>query len=208
MNGKDNKIISISDLPIEGQKNSGDISNTDIFIKTQQGFIDHKKSSIYFQKSFSNLIPFSERKELIELRSKPSTSLNFSPLLSSINLKLYNDNSFPIIFKLKTTHPDMIASQPARGWIQANSFIECHLTSIAMNYQMLLFVQYAQISNEYDDYITQWKKLKSDRINIKKLQCNFQNQQRISNKETLLKPVLFIFATVTLLTTLIYLRNK
>lgn len=144
-----------------------------------------------------------KNEKLIELRTKPSKILIFSRSFDSINLKLYNDNSFPIIFKLKTTQPDIFASQPARGFIQSNSFIECNLTPIDIKYNILLVIQYAQILNEYDDYLTQWKYLKSENIFIKKFQCNFQDKKQI-----LFKPILFTFATITLLTTWIYFRNK
>jgi hypothetical protein len=144
----------------------------------------------------------------LKLRTKPSKSLIFSSSLNSINLKLYNDNSFPIIFKLKTTQPDILASQPARGFIEANSFIECHLTPIEMNYQIVLVIQYARILNESDDYLTQWKMLKSENIFIKKYPCIFHEKSQLSNKQTLIKPILFTFATLTLLTTLIYFRKK
>jgi hypothetical protein len=141
---------------------------------------------------------------LIELRTKPSQSLIFSSSLNSINLILYNDNSFPIMFKLKTTQPNILASQPARGFIQANSFIECHLTLIELKYRFILVIQYAQILNQSDDYLTQWKNLKSENIFIKQYSCNFH----LSNKQTLIKPILFLFTTITLLTTFIYFRNK
>jgi len=146
--------------------------------------------------------------KLIELRTKPSKSLIFSPSFDSINLKLYNDNSFPIIFKLKTTQPSILASQPARGFIQAHSFIECHLTPIEIKYDILLVIQYAQIFNEYDDYLTQWKNLKSENIFLKKCECIFQEKNPFYHKQTLFKPILFTFATITLLTTWIYFRNK
>ncbi|CAF4398483.1 unnamed protein product [Rotaria sp. Silwood2] len=208
MNWKDEKTISVYDLSNQENKNSGDISNKNIFIETQQDSIKHKTSNIYHQKIFSNFLCLSQQDKLIELRTKPSRYLNFSQSYNTINLKLYNDNCFPIIFKLKTTQPDIIASQPARGFIQANSFIECHLTSIELNYQILLVIQYAQILNEYDDYITQWKNLKSDKIHIKKFQCIFENEKQIYGKKKLFKPILITFATITLLTTFIYLRNK
>ncbi|CAF0923680.1 unnamed protein product [Rotaria sordida] len=198
MNWKDKKTLSVYDLSNEENKNSGD---KNILIETQQS----KTSNIYYEKSYCSL---SEQEKLIELRTKPSKCLKFSESFNKINLKFYNDNSFPIIFKLKTTQPDIIASQPARGFIQANSFIECDLTSIKINYKILLVVQYAQILNQYDDYITQWKNLKSNQIYIKKFQCIFENKKQIYTKKTLFKPILFTFATITLLTTFIYLRNK
>ncbi|CAF4758184.1 unnamed protein product [Rotaria sp. Silwood1] len=209
MNWKDEKTISVYDLFNQENKNSGDIVNKNIFIETQQDSITHKTLNIYHQKPFNNLTFFSQQEKLIELRTKPSKFLNFSQTSNLINLKLYNDNSFPIIFKLKTTQPDIIASQPARGFIQANSYIECHLTSIEINYRILLVIQYAQILNQYDDYITQWKNLKSEKIHIKKFQCIFENNKQIYEKKSLLlKPILFTFATITLLTTFIYLRNN
>jgi hypothetical protein len=159
------------------------------------------------EKTISSYDLFNHDK-LIELRTKPSKSLIFSSSLNSINFKLYNDNSFPIIFKLKTTQPDILASQPARGFIPANSFIECHLTPIEMKYRILLVIQYAQILNEYDDYLTQWKHLKSENILIKKFQCIFQEKNLICKKQTFVKPILLTFATITLLTTFIYFKNK
>ncbi|CAF1154768.1 unnamed protein product [Adineta steineri] len=183
MNWQDEKTTSVYDLSNQENKNSGDT------------LINYKKSNINCEK-------------FIELRSKPSKSLSFSPSFNSIHLKLYNNNTFPIIFKLKTTQPDIIASQPARGFIQANSFIECHLTPIEIKYDILLVVQYAQILSQYDDYIIQWKNLKSDEIHIKKFQCTFEDKKQIFKKQTLLKPILFTFATITLLTTFVYLRNK
>lgn len=142
-------------------------------------------------------------KNLIELRTKPSKSLIFSPTLNSINLKLYNDNSFPIIFKLKTTQPNILSSQPSRGFIQSHSFIECHLTLIEIKYHLILVIQYAELLNEYDDYLIQWKNLPSEKIFVKKFQCIFQEKKSI-----LIKPVLLTFATITFLTTWIYFRNK
>ena len=142
-------------------------------------------------------------KNLIELRTKPSKTLIFSPSSPSISFKLYNDNPFPIIFKLKTTQPDIITSQPSRGFIQENSFIECHLTPIKLKYRIFLIVQYAQIINSSDNYLTQWKNLKSNDIYIKNYSCIFEDK-----KEKLFKPILFTFATITLLTSFIYLRYK
>jgi len=192
MNWKDEKTISVYDLTNQEIPNSGDSS------------IKYKNSNINRHDDFKS----SQHEKLIQLRTKPSKSLNFSQSFNSIHLKLYNDNSFPILFKLKTTQPDILASQPARGFIQANSFIECHLTPIEIKYHILLVVQYAQILNQYDDYITQWKNLKSENIYIKKFQCSFQDEKQIYRKQTLFKPILFTFATITLLTTFIYFRNK
>ena len=172
-----------------------------LFQETSQDEIKDIKSNI-------DELNLSQYENLIELRTKPSESLIFSKSFNSINLKLYNDNSFPIIFKLKTTQPDIIASQPARGFIQPNSFIECHLTSIEIEYRILLVIQYAQIINFYDDFIIQWKNLKSEKIHLKKFQCTFHDKNEIYRKQTLIKPILFTFATITLLTTFIYLKNK
>jgi len=144
-----------------------------------------------------------KNEKLIELRTKPSKSLIFSQSFQSINFKLYNDNPFPIIFKLKTTQPNILASQPARGFIQEYSSIECHITPIEIKYNIFLVIQYAQILNEYDDYLIQWKNLKSENIFIKKFQCIFKEK-----KQNLFKPILFTFVTITFLTTWIYFRNK
>jgi hypothetical protein len=184
MNWKDEKTTSIYDLSNQASRNSGDVSTKNIFIETEK------------------------HQNLTELRTKPSKTLIFSPSFNSIRLKLYNDNSFPIIFKLKTTQPDIIASQPARGFIQANSFIECNLTPIEFKYRILLVVQYAQILNSSDDYLTQWKYLKSDYISTKKFQCIFEDKKLICKKQRLFKPILFTFATITLLSSFIYFRNK
>lgn len=144
-----------------------------------------------------------KEKNLIELRTKPSESLLFSTSYKSINLILYNDNSFPIIFKLKTTQPNILSSQPARGYIQSHSFIECHITAVEIKYHLILVIQYAEFLNEFDDYLIQWKNLKSEKIFVKKLHCIFQEKKSI-----LIKPIIFTFATITFLTTWIYFRYK
>ncbi|CAF3172032.1 unnamed protein product [Rotaria socialis] len=209
---KDEKTISTDDLSNQENKHFGDTSSDSISLDTHQNPAQQKQSAIYDQKRFDNFNCLSQHEELIELRTKPSQSLKFSQSSNSINLKLYNDNSFPIIFKLKTTEPDIIASQPARGFIQANSFIECRLTSIETDYRILFVVQYTRILNQYDDYITQWKNLKSENIYIKNFHCNFQfnfqHETQIDSKQKFLKPILFTFATITLLTAFIYFRNK
>jgi hypothetical protein len=191
MNWKDEKTISVYDLGII------DISDP-----------ENKKPTHNHQKPFMNLNSSSENKHFIELRTKPSKSLIFSPSLNCISLKLFNDNSYPILFKLKTTEPEIISSQPARGFIQSNSFVECHLTPINIKYRIILVVQYSQILNEYDDYLTQWKNLKSENIHIKKCQCIFEDNKQINKEQSLFKPILFTFATITLLTTFIYLKTK
>ena len=181
-------------------KDDQTISIYDLFKDEQQKF------SLESQKDFNN--DRINNQKLIELRTKPSKSLVFSSSLNSMNLKLFNDNSFPIIFKLKTTQPDILASQPARGFIPRNSFLECHLTPIENKHRIFLVIQYAQIVNEYDDYLTQWKNLRSENIFIKKYQCLFTLKTEQCQRTTFVKPILFTFATMTLLTTLIYWRNK
>lgn len=142
-----------------------------------------------------------KNENLIELRTKPSQSLIFSRL-NSINLRIYNDNPFPILFKLKTTQPNIISSQPARGFLSSRSYIDCHLTPIEIKYGIILIIQYAQILNEYDDYSVQWKNLKSNQIFSKKIFCHFQEKQT-----NIFKPILLTFASLTLLTTWFYLRK-
>lgn len=143
---------------------------------------------------------------LIELRTKPSSLLVFSSL-NPIALEMFNDNSFPIIFKLKTTEPDILIAQPARGFIPSHSSIHCLLTPLqSKSPSISLVIQYAEIVHPSTDYFHQWKRLKSEKILLKKFQCFFD--QSSSGKGTLIKPMLMTFATITLLTTLIYWRNK
>ena len=141
----------------------------------------------------------------IELRTKPSSLLLFSSL-NPIELQIFNDNSFPIIFKLKTTEPDILISQPARGFIPSQSSLQCLLTPLQNKSPISLVIQYAQIVHPSTDYFNQWKRLKSEKIFLKKFQCFFDRSS--SGKGTLIKPMLMTFATITLLTTLIYWRNK
>ncbi|CAF1646202.1 unnamed protein product [Adineta ricciae] len=189
MNWPSEKTRSIYDL--SHRENSGDAS------------VHYQKSPVHSEDIFENL-----NENLIELRSKPSKILHFSSKLNSVCLKLYNDNSYPLLFKLKTTQPDIIASQPARGFIPPNSSVQCFLTPIELTSEILLVVQYAQILNQYDDYSTQWKNLKSNHIHIKKFQCSFSKENTLAKRQTLFKPILFTIATITLLTSFIYFRNK
>jgi len=142
-----------------------------------------------------------KNEKLIELRTKPSKTLIFSRL-NPLNLRLYNDNPFPVLFKLKTTQPNIVASQPARGFIPSQSSIDCHLIPIEMKHGITLVIQYAQILNEYDEYSLQWKTLKSEQIVLTKLSCHFQDKQT-----NFLKPILLTFVSLTLLTSWLYLRR-
>ena len=142
----------------------------------------------------------------ITLRTKPSQILVFS-FVNPLDLYIFNENSFSIIFKLKTTEPDILISQPARGFIPSQSFVQCSLTPLQKRSPISLVIQYAQIGHSSNDYFTQWKCLKSENIFLKKYQCLF-DQSSSRKATTLIKPMILTFATMTLLTTLIYWRNK
>ena len=167
------------------------------YLTDHQSFIETKNSTSTSPSSLSLLF------QSPQLRTKPSETLLFSSRTDPISLKLYNENSFPILFKLKTTQPSSLLSQPARGFIPAHSFLQCHLTAIDTNIQLILVIQYAQIVNEYDDYQTQWNQLTSQQIFLKKCPCLFSNSSSFS----LLKPMLFTLVTMTLLTSWIIFRK-
>lgn len=145
----------------------------------------------------------------LPLRSEPSQTLIFSPSIESISLTLVNENSFPLLFKLKTSRPEVLVSQPARGFIPGQSIVQCQLTPIERRSGLLLVVQYAPIVNEFDDYLTQWQHLKGERIHRKKFSCFYPPACSTSEREnsSLIKPILFTVATLTLFTTWIYLKK-
>lgn len=148
-----------------------------------------------------------ENANFVQLRTKPSKTLIFSSF-NPLKLRIHNENPFPILFKLKTTQPNILASQPARGFISGNSSIDCYLTPIELKSRVVLVIQYAQILNEYEDYFHQWKNLKSEQILLKKFSCSFQEKTSLEKRFHFFQPILLTFATVTLFTTWIYFRNK
>ena len=140
----------------------------------------------------------------LPLRSVPSQTLLFPPSLESISLRLVNDNCFPLLFKLKTTLPEVLVSQPARGFIPSQSVVHCQLTPLERRPGLLLVVQSAGLVNEVDGFLTQWQRLKAERIHRKRFSCLFPPLEANSS---LLKPILFTVATLTLLSTFIYLKK-
>ena len=204
MNWKDDRTISVHNLPI---------------IDISQSQPKYRRCTAHRPSSFDgHILPDQENAlptidgAFIELRTKPSKSLIFPASFHSISLKLFNDNDHRIIFKLKTTQPEVLASQPARGFIAAHSFVECHLTPIEIPCRMSLVVQYSPSVNSDENYVNQWTRLKQENIRLKKFHCIFEDQPANSSlqraePQSLIRPLLCTLATVTLLTTFIYLRK-
>jgi hypothetical protein len=143
-----------------------------------------------------------------ELRATPSHSLNFSASCRSLSLTLFNESPCPMLFKLKTTRPDVLVSQPARGLIAAHSFVECRLTPVQRRHPIVLVVQYATSVNVDDDLPTQWRQMPAASLAHKKFACSFDERPTaIVGRHTLNRPMLLTLAGMTLVTAWL-LRRK
>lgn len=174
---------------------------------SHQSHVNHQKPFEYFtdHQSFisrNNSSLSSNLSQSPQLRTEPSEILLFASTSEPLSLKLYNENSFPILFKLKTTEPEILLAQPARGFIPSHSFLHCYLSPLNRSEEFSLVIQYAQILNDDEDYQTQWNRLKSEQIFMKKCLCHFSKDSLTTESPlSFFKPMLITLATMTLLTT-------
>ncbi|CAF1069578.1 unnamed protein product [Didymodactylos carnosus] len=180
-------IIELKQIPITiNTMNKNDSMTTTI--------IQRKKYGLSKQKQMDFLKNFKKKDDLLEmnknnfgqqnitkdflLRTIPYKHVIFINLAST-KLQLFNDSDKKMIFKLKTTVSEVIASQPCRGIIEPHSYVQCQLTPIEIKHRVLLVIQYANYSSSILDLKSQnynqiWNILPHQTIHIKKLQCIFE----------------------------------